>query len=175
VAAVLLAFADVGVVVEHVWLGLMVKIATHANPVRRPVPSFMLRAPLDDIEGGGNYEQLWTKRVGEDRFEVCCIPFFAYGLALGDVVRADAGSGYLIQSVAERSGNGVVRVAVKRREDVEAMHPRIHDLLGKLEYLHEWFAPGYVAVSLEAERSHDEFFKGLASLGDFVEVDRLMI
>jgi len=153
----------------------VMKIATHANPVRRPVPSFMLRASLDDIEGGDNYEQLWTKRVGEDRFEVCCIPFFAYGLALGDVVRADAGSGYLIQSVAERSGNGVVRVAVKRREDVDAMHLRIHDLLGKLEYLHEWFAPGYVAVSLEAGRSHDEFFAGLAALGDSVEVERIMI
>lgn len=77
----------------------MTKIATHANPVRRPVPSFMLRALLDDIEGRDNYEQLRTKRVGEDRFEVCCIPFFAYDLALGDVVRADAETGYVIRSV----------------------------------------------------------------------------
>lgn len=151
------------------------KIATHANPVRRPTPSFMLRASLADIEGEDNYEQLWTKRVGEDRFEVCCIPFFAYDLALGDVVRADAETRYVIQSVERRSGNGVVRVAVKRREDVEAMHLRLHDLLGKLEYLHEWFAPGYVAVSLEPGRSHDEFFTGLAALGDDVEVERILI
>jgi hypothetical protein len=154
---------------------MMTKIATHANPVRRAVPSFMLRASLDDIEGGDNYEQLWTKRVGEDRFEVCCIPFFAYDLALGDVVRADAETGYVVRSVEQRSGNGVVRVAVKRRDDVEAVHLRLHDLLGKLEYLHEWFAPGYVAVSLEPGRSHDEFFAGLAVLGDAVEVDRILI
>ncbi len=153
----------------------MTKIAAHTNPVRRPVPSFMLRASLDDIEGEDNYEQLWTKRVAEDRFEVCCIPFFAYDLALGDVVRADAGTGYVIRSVEQRSGNGVVRVAVRHREDVDAVHLRLHDLLGKLEYLHEWFAPGYVAVSLEPGRSHDEFFAGLNELGDAVEVDRILI
>ncbi len=152
----------------------MTKIAAHANPVRRPVPSFMLRVSLDDVEGEDNFEQLWTKRVGDDRFEVCCIPFFAYDLALGDVVRADAGTGYVIRSVEQRSGNGVVRVAVGRREDVDAMHLRLHDLLGKLEYLHEWFAPGYVAVSLEPGRSHDEFFAGLAELGDAVEVERIL-
>lgn len=135
----------------------------------------MLRAALHDIEGEDNYEQLWTKRVGEDRFEVCCIPFFAYDLALGDIVRADARSGYVIQSVEMRSGNGVVRVAVKHGDDVDAMHLRLHDLLGKLEYLHEWFAPGYVAVSLEQGRSHDEFFEGLAALGDAVEVERILI
>jgi hypothetical protein len=33
----------------------------------------------------------------------------------------------------------------------------LHDLLGKLEYLHEWF------------------FAGLALLGDAVEVDRIFI
>jgi hypothetical protein len=31
---------------------VMTKIATHANPVRRPVPGCMLRASLDGIEGG---------------------------------------------------------------------------------------------------------------------------
>jgi uncharacterized protein DUF4265 len=146
------------------------KIATHLNPVRRPVPSFMLRAALDDVGGDGDFEQIWTKRVGDDRFEVCCIPFFAYDLALGDVVRADAASGYVIQAVERRSGNGVVRVAVKRPEDIDAVHVRLHDLLGRVEYLCEWFAPGYVAVDLESGRSHDEFFAGLAELGETVEV-----
>ena len=32
------------------------------------------------------WEQLWARRAGEDRYEVCCIPFFAYDLALGDEV-----------------------------------------------------------------------------------------
>jgi hypothetical protein len=135
----------------------------------------MLRAALDDVGGPNRFEQLWTKRVGEDLFEICCIPFFAYDMALGDIVRADAASGYVIQSVVQRSGNGVVRVAVTRPEDVDAVHLRLHDLLGRLEYLCEWFAPGYVAVSLEPGTSHEEFFAGLEKLGDTVEIDRILI
>jgi Domain of unknown function (DUF4265) len=148
------------------------RFATHSNPVERPVPSFMLQAQLDDVEADDNYEQLWTRPVGEDLFEVCCIPFFAYDLALGDVVRAQDG---VIRSVERRSGNGVVRIAVKQAEDVEDMHVHIHDLLGRLEYLCEWFAPGYVAVSVEPERAHDELFAGIADLGEAVEVERIFV
>lgn len=136
----------------------------------------MLRAALDDVGGGGdNFEQLWTKRVGVDRYKLSCIPFFAYDMALGDVVHADDATGYVVQGVVERSGNGVVRVAVRRPEDVDAIHKRLHDLLGRIEYLHEWFAPGYVTVSIEPGRSHDEFFGGLAELGDAVEIERTLI
>ncbi|UKA62759.1 DUF4265 domain-containing protein [Arthrobacter sp. FW306-04-A] len=153
----------------------MTRIATHPTPVRRAVPSFMLRAVVDDVGGGDSFEQLWTERVGDDRFELSCIPFFAYDMALGDVVRAEAATGYVIQSVVQRSGNGVVRVAVKRPEDVDAVHLRLHDLLGRLEYLCEWFAPGYVAISLEPGRSHEEFFTGLAELGESVEIERVLV
>jgi hypothetical protein len=148
------------------------KFATHSNPVRRPVPSFMLRVALDDL-GGENFEQLWTKQLGEDLFEVCCIPFFAYDLALGDVVRASAAEGQVL-SVERRSGNGVLRIAVKRPEEVEELHLRIHDLLGRLDYLCGWFEPGYVAVDLDRSRTHDELFAGLAGLGDGVEVERIL-
>lgn len=91
------------------------------------------------------------------------------------MVRANAETGYLTQSVEQRSGNGVVRVAVKHHDDVNAMHLRIHDLIGRLEYLHEWFAPGYVAVSLEPERPHEEFFAGLAEVNDAIDVDRILV
>jgi Domain of unknown function (DUF4265) len=175
VAAVVLAGTDDELVAQYVRRRPVTKIASHQNPVRRPVPSFMLRAALDDIDGGGNFEQLWTKRAGEDRFEVCCIPFFAYDLALGDVVRAEPGTGYVIQSVEQRSGNGVLRVAVRHPEDVEAVHLKLHDLLGRLEYLCEWFAPGYVAVNLEPERSHNELDAGLAQLGETVEIERILL
>jgi len=151
------------------------KIASHPNPVNRPRPSFMLRAALDDVGKGENFEQLWSKRVDGDLFEICCIPFFAYDLALGDVVQAGAEAGYVIGRVVRRSGNGVVRVAVKRPEDVEAVHPRLHDLIGRLEYLCEWFAPGYVAISVEPGRSHQELLDGLAGFGDTIEIERILV
>lgn len=135
----------------------------------------MVRAALEGVGEGDNFEQLRTKRVGKDLFELRCIPFFAYDRALGDVARAEASPGYIIQGVARRSGNGVVRVAIKRREDVDGVHRELHDLLGRLEYLCEWYTPGYVAVSLELGVPHDQFFDGLAALGDAVEIERLLV
>jgi hypothetical protein len=35
-------------------------------------------------------EQLWARQVGDRHFELCCIPYFVYDLALGDVVEIDA-------------------------------------------------------------------------------------
>jgi hypothetical protein len=32
---------------------------------------------------------LWARQVGDRRFEICCIPFFLYDVALGDVVETD--------------------------------------------------------------------------------------
>jgi hypothetical protein len=31
--------------------------------------------PLDDVGGGDNFKQVWTMRIGEDHFELCCRPF----------------------------------------------------------------------------------------------------
>jgi hypothetical protein len=134
----------------------------------------MLMAALEDVGEGENFEQLWTRRVADDLFELCCIPFFAYGMALGDVVRAEASSGYVVQEVLRRSGNGVARVAITRRDSEHEVHAKVHDLLGRLEYLCEWYETGYVAVSLDNAFPHDELFVGLAALGDAVAVERLL-
>ncbi|MBI9114878.1 DUF4265 domain-containing protein [Sanguibacter suaedae] len=111
------------------------------------------RPALEGVGEGDNLEQLWTKRVGDDLLELCCIPFFAYDLALGNVVRAEASSGYVI----------------------DGAHRKLHELLGRLEYLCEWYAPGYVAVSLNAGVAHGQFFDGLGALGDAVELERVLV
>ncbi|MFD2420092.1 DUF4265 domain-containing protein [Amycolatopsis pigmentata] len=105
----------------------------------------------------------------------CCIPLFAYDSALGDVVCADTATGYVIQAVELRSGKGVVRVAVKRPQDVDRVHPKLHSLIGQLRYSCEWFNSGYIAVGVERGRSRDEFFAGLAELGEAVEVERILV
>lgn len=53
-------------------------------------------------------EQIFARQLGPYRFEVCCIPFFVYDVALGDVVETD--ETYLIRRVAEPSGRFVFRV-----------------------------------------------------------------
>ena len=37
----------------------------------------------------GAREQLWVKQVGEGRFLMRSLPFFTYGVALGDEVSTD--------------------------------------------------------------------------------------
>jgi hypothetical protein len=147
-------------------------VAVHANPVWRSKANFIIRARVTDVSTEGDFEQLWTRRIDEDRFEVCCIPFFLYGISLGDVVRAGASDGYVMRSVIGRSGNGVARVAIKPDADVSLVHGQIHDVLRQLEYWHEWFAEGYVAINLDSDKIHDELFSQLGKLGELVEVER---
>jgi hypothetical protein len=55
-------------------------------------------------------EQLWARQVGDRRFEICCIPFFVYDMALGDVVETDAN-----HRRSQRSWSSSVRCSSGRR------------------------------------------------------------
>src|SRR3954453_9406655 len=61
--------------------------AVHAAPVWRERADFVIGARLPEE---GRAEQLWARRIEGRHFEVCCIPFFLYDVALGDVVETDA-------------------------------------------------------------------------------------
>lgn len=83
--------------------------ASHADPVWRGRANFIVGAAIDPTNTDVTTEQLWARRVGERLFEICCIPFFAYNLALGDIVETD--SQYTVERVQSRSGRAVFRVA----------------------------------------------------------------
>ncbi|MEW6581938.1 MAG: DUF4265 domain-containing protein [Actinomycetota bacterium] len=86
----------------------------HSAPVWRERANFIIGAPLPEP---GRSEQLWARQVGDQRFEICCIPFFLYDVALGDVVDTDAN--FALVGVAEPSGRSVFRVWFG-----ESFHPR---------------------------------------------------
>jgi hypothetical protein len=159
---------------EWLFEGDQMRIAAHPNPIRRTSPIFMLRVPVDILDASDCYEQLWTKRLADDEFQVTCIPFFVYDIAYGDVLHADPSTGYALPSVVRHSGNGLLRVAVVNPDDVEYVHQIVHDLLERLGYLYEWHRPGYVAINLDAGRSHDPLTKPLEELGDKVQVERML-
>jgi hypothetical protein len=79
--------------------------AVHEGPVWRDRANFIVGAPLSEE---GRAEQLWARQLGGERFEICCIPFFVYDLALGDVVETDAAQN--IVRVVEPSGRFVFRI-----------------------------------------------------------------
>lgn len=71
--------------------------------------NFIIQTALQEK---GKHEQLWARQVDASHFELCCVPFFAYDLALGDVVEAVSNSGQhcVVTRVTERSGRYVFRV-----------------------------------------------------------------
>ena len=81
--------------------------AVHTDPVWREKADFIIAVSLDS-ETDGTTEQLWVRRIGDRQFEICCIPFFAYDLALGDVV--ETSDDYLVRDVVQPSGRYVFRV-----------------------------------------------------------------
>lgn len=145
------------------------QIVANSDPVRRPARAFMLRAAIPDL-GPDKYEQLWSEQISATEFEVCCIPFFADDIAFGDVVVAEEADDYVVAGVMRRSGERVMRVAVVA-DEVLPVHARIHDILTRREYLHEWFAPGYVAISLNPADDHRELWAEIRTLGAAVEIE----
>lgn len=54
-------------------------------------------------------EQIWLRPLGDKKYEVCCLPFRVYGLALGDVVTLDP-EARNVNGIVQHSGNRVFRI-----------------------------------------------------------------
>ncbi len=78
------------------------RVFTHTKPVWRSQSNFIIVANLDDGQ-----EQLWARQISATRFSICCIPFFVYNLALGDIVETD--DNYCYTKLIECSGRYVFR------------------------------------------------------------------
>ena len=124
----------------------MIREATHPEPVWRKRSIFVIATAIDSANTDVTTEQLWARKIDEGRFELCCIPFFAYDIALGDVVETD--SQYMVQRVIRRSGRFVFRVWFG-----DSFQPRreIADQLQALGALVEWSSPNLLAVDAADE------------------------
>jgi hypothetical protein len=105
----------------------VVREAVHREPVWRDRSNFIIATAIDSANTDISTEQLWARKIDDRHFEICCIPFFAYDLALGDVVETDGG--FLVQRVSTRSGRYVFRVYFGR-----SAHPR-EEIIERLESL----------------------------------------
>jgi len=137
--------------------------AVHEAPVWRDRADFVIGAPLPEE---GRAEQLWARQVGDQRCEICCIPFFLYHVALGDMVETDAG--YDLERVVQPSGRYVFRVWFGN-----TAHPRqdvADELDGRGAFL-EWSSANLLAVDAADERHAQEIADYLAEQQG---ADRLM-
>lgn len=95
------------------------EFAQHLNPIYRSRANFLIMADIAEEGFKKRWEQIWAEKKGENLFSVCCIPIFAYNLALEDIVRTapklESGLQYVIDEVVTPSGNYTFRVYAGRR------------------------------------------------------------
>jgi hypothetical protein len=59
-------------------------------------------------------ETVWAERVGDGRFRLRSVPFYANGLGFGDIVNTQVEDGKnVVQSVSLRSGHSTYRAFIK--------------------------------------------------------------
>lgn len=125
--------------------GAQPEFVVHQDPVWRERANFIVHAELPEKDRPKRFEQLWVRQLGDDRFELCCIPFFVFNLSLGDVVATSPKDGrkYVVDKVVEPSGRYVFRVWFG-----QSFHPReeIASELKALGSLIEWSSRNLLAV-----------------------------
>jgi hypothetical protein len=96
----------------------MTGYALHREPVWRERANFIVNAPIEESPAV-HTEQLWTRHdPATQLYEICCIPFFIYDLALGDMVavRVAQNGSYVFERVIARSGHLTFRIYFGRAE-----------------------------------------------------------
>lgn len=137
----------------------------HTDPVWRGRSNYIINARLPENDTSREFEQLFTRRVAPDRFELCCIPFGLYDVALGDVVTVSENR---VLKVAEQSGRYVFREWLGG-----SSYPRdqlVRELEG-LGSLLEWSSRDMLAIDaadFEHAQTVADFLAGHERNGDFV-------
>jgi len=138
------------------------RVAQHLDPVWRDRSNFVIAADVSVYSDLADLEQLWVRQISDDRFELCCIPFFLYDVALGDVVetRPAGGRRYMLDRVVERSGRFVFRVWFG-----DTHHPRdeVASDLGRMGALLEWSSVNLLAVDAVDQESAEGVASYLAA------------
>ncbi len=128
------------------------KFALHDSPVWRERANFIIHAPLGESLTG-KWEQLWARRIAENEFEMCCIPFFAYNLALGDHVETGPSGElrFVVQRVLTPSGRQTFRVWFGEPSDQPARE-EVAAALTNMGCLLEWSSANLLAVDADSDR-----------------------
>ncbi|MFL5302858.1 MAG: DUF4265 domain-containing protein, partial [Anaeromyxobacteraceae bacterium] len=101
---------------------------------------------------GPEDEWLWAEPLGPGRYRLESVPFFAYGLSRGDVVRGGEGELPRVDDVERKSGHRTLRVALDPDFDLERAEVRnLTDELEKLGCAVEALPPHLFALDVPPE------------------------
>lgn len=124
-------------------------ILVHESPVWREKADFIIAARIHSARGESKLEQLWARQLDVNRFEICCIPFFVYDLALGDQVKTslEQEDRYVIERVTKRSGRYTFRVWFNS----PAARQALPEIIIRMGCLVEWQTKGGHLLAIDAE------------------------
>lgn len=123
---------------------------THQEPVWRDRTNYIIQVDLEPHGmSQGTLEQIWARTDDNERFEVCCLPFFTYGIALGDTVMWNDSD--RTAEVVTSSGRRLVRSVFADREDAHASHEAFHGSLVATGALIEFSGSGFAAIDIDSD------------------------
>jgi Domain of unknown function (DUF4265) len=130
------------------------KIAVHPDPIWRERGNSIIVVDLED----GHTEELCARRLSENEFEICCIPFFAYDIAPGDVVEASPSKDgrFLFRRVVDEAGRLVFRIwfgdVATRTVRYDAL-TEVTRAMAQFRCEQEWSPPDLLVVAVEPDRA----------------------
>lgn len=123
-----------------------VTYVSHEDPVWRREKNYMAMVDLAPFDFGEMLEQLWLREVDGGGHEVCCIPFYAYGLALGDVVGKSGPD--TVDSLTSKSGRRVLRVFFAEPRPSADSQSVLRSAVESAGLLSEWNGDRHVAIDV---------------------------
>ncbi len=135
------------------------QFVVHEQPVGRTSTNYIARADLAPFDLDGQVEQIWLKAVNDGSYEVACIPFSAYGIALGDVVVLNDDD-YVIE-VVRNSWHRTLRLLFTPDlppADLQKATDEIKTEIIAADLLSEWNGARLVAVDVPPDAEPSKLF-----------------
>ncbi|MBT2487499.1 DUF4265 domain-containing protein [Streptomyces sp. ISL-96] len=135
---------------------------THNAPAWRPASSHIAMVDLAPFGFENEQEQVWLRPLGEEGFEVCCIPFRVHGVSLGD--RGKLSDGRFVSGVLSRSGRRVFRVFfTDPRPPVDFPDSRdgLRFVILSGGFLAEWSGDRHVAIDIPESCDPSPLFRAI--------------
>jgi hypothetical protein len=132
-----------------------VTYVSHEDPARRGDHNYMARIDLTPFDLANTFEQLWLGEM-EGGYEVCCIPFWVYGLALGDLVRKNDRD--IIDGILQKSGHRVLRILFAAPGPPLELRAVLADTLTNAGLASEWNGDRHVAIDVPEEAAMQPVF-----------------
>ncbi len=126
------------------------KFLVHDAPAKAAEHNYIARVDLEPFGFPALFEQVWLGDLGDGTYEVRCIPFRVYGLALEDVVTISPDES-LVTSVVRSSGRRVLRVLVApslEKARISIIGNTLNAITKATGLLSEWSGDRHIAIDI---------------------------